>query len=237
MIDNEKVKKFWDSRAEAHGKVPFESIANLEEEKELLSLKVRHETEVISSLYPEMEGKTVLDLGAGVGQWAFRFADKGASRVTAVEYSAELVRLGQSEAFKLGLEDKVDFVISSAQEFESKTTFDLIFISGLFVYLNDPEAQKLCTRLIAFCKPQSQVIVRDGTGLGSRHEIIDKYSDLLGAQYSAIYRTREEYLSLFTASNFQLKSDSDMFPEGHQLNKYPESRLRVYCFTPTLGAA
>lgn len=234
MIDDEKVKNFWDSRAGTFGKVAFESIANLEEDESLLSLKVKRETKIVSELYPEIQGKSILDLGAGVGQWALRFAESGAAAVTAVEYSRELVRIGESAAKKQGLSDRLEFRTIRAQDFESKNRFDLVFISGLFVYLNDLDAELLCSKLIRFCKANSRVIVRDGTGLRSRHEINNQYSELLGANYSATYRTRREYISLFEENNFQLLTDLDMFPDGHELNKYNETRLRIYSFQPNL---
>jgi cyclopropane fatty-acyl-phospholipid synthase-like methyltransferase len=232
MIDDHKVKIFWDNRASFYGRVPFESIANLEEESELLELKIKHEIEVIQNFYPSFQGQNVLDLGSGVGQWSLRFADWGAMQVSAVEYSNNLVKIGRREVAQRGLSHKIKFYESSAQNFKTKDKFDLIFISGLFVYLNDIDAQKLCSNLISFCSSNSIVFVRDGTGLERRYEITDKYSERLKSQYSAIYRSREEYLELFGANKFKLKIDSDMFPEGHPLNKYPESRLRVYLFRP-----
>ena len=232
MIDNQKVKIFWDNRASSYGKVPFESIANLEEDAELLVLKVNHEMEVVQNFYPSFQGRTVLDLGAGVGQWSLRFADWGATQISAVEYSNELVKIGRREVSRRGLTYKVKFFESSAQDFETEDKFDFIFISGLFVYLNDADAQKLCSKLIDFCNPNAVVFVRDGTGLEKRYEINDKYSEHLKSQYSAIYRTRKEYIELLGVNKLKLKIDSDMFPEGHLLNKYPESRLRVYLFGP-----
>lgn len=232
MIDKEKVKKFWDSRAQAYGKVPFESVANLEEDPELLSIKLMHETQVVQKLCHQLHGKTVLDLGAGVGQWAFRFADWGAAKVTAVEYSAELARIGSLEASKRRFGERVDFVVSEAQTFQTEMKFDIIFISGLFVYLNDLDAQKLCSNLRGFSNPNTQIIVRDGTGSKTRHEINDKYSLRLNSQYSAIYRTKGEYIDLFTRNGLTLISEGDMFPKGHTLNKHAESRLRVYLLKP-----
>ena len=85
MINKEKVKAFWDGRAKTLGTVAFDSIANLEQDPDDLALKVRLESEKVFAYLQEIGGKTLLDLGAGVGQWAFRFIEKGAAQVTAVE--------------------------------------------------------------------------------------------------------------------------------------------------------
>ena len=98
MIDKEKVKAFWDARAKTLGAVAFDSIANLEQDPDDLAVKVRLESEKVFAYLPQVAGKTVLDLGAGVGQWVFRFVERGAAQVTAVEYSAELAEIGRREA-------------------------------------------------------------------------------------------------------------------------------------------
>jgi hypothetical protein len=87
------------------------------------------------------------------------------------------------------------------------------------------------SRLPGFVKPGGTVFLRDGTSIRQqRHEICDRYSELLKANYSAIYRTRSEYLELFRAKGFQCIEDGQVFSEGCPLNKYPETRLRYYIF-------
>jgi len=69
-----------------------------------------------------------------------------------------------------------------------------------------------------------------GTGIESRHEIDNQFSDHLKSNYSATYRTREQYKELFENAGFVLSKDENMFPEGHPLNKYEETRLRLFLF-------
>lgn len=229
MIDPAKVKAFWDARAEKLGELDYDSIANLEEDPEYLALKTKAETARVFGLVGPVEGLSILDLGAGVGQWSFRFAERGARSVTAVEYSGPLAEIGRSEAVRRGLAS-VRFFVSSAERFETETTFDLVFISGLFVYLNDDQAEQLLDRLPGFCGNDTRVLLRDGTGLETRHEIDDRPSERLGVRYSATYRTADQYERLFAARGFVLREHSNMFEEGHPLNKFPETRLRVYLF-------
>jgi cyclopropane fatty-acyl-phospholipid synthase-like methyltransferase len=229
MIEKDKVKRFWDSRANAYKSLPFESIANLEQDKDNLELKIKLETEkVFAWLYP-INGKTILDLGAGVGQWSFRFADHGAKSIAAVEYSEPLAEIGRKEALYRGVEN-IEFIVSPAEKFTSSRFYDIIFISGLFVYMNDDQATELMCNLMKLCQEKSIILLRDGTGINNRHEINDKYSEHLQVHYSATYRTRNEYLEMFEEKGFSLIKDENMFDEGCVLNKYPETRLRVYLF-------
>lgn len=229
MIDQDKVKSFWDARAKTYENLAFESIANLEQDADNLQLKIQLETKKVGDFLGSVSGMSVLDLGAGVGQWAFRFAEAGARLVTAVEYSAPLAEIGQAEANRRNL-GNVRFVVSSAENYSSPQTHDLIYISGLFVYMNDDQAERLVHNLSSFCHDQTLVLLRDGTALNARHEINDRMSDHLQSRYSATYRTRQEYIDLFNQHGFVLQRDENMFDEGCRLNKYPETRLRVFRF-------
>ena len=229
MIDRQKVRSFWDARAASYKTLPFESVANLEQDAGNLELKIRLETEKIFDWLGDLEGLNVLDLGAGVGQWTFRFSERGAAAVTAVEYSKPLVEIGRREAFQRGAQG-VKFVASPAEKYVPRRKFDIVFISGLFVYLTDEQAAELMTHLPEACRPETRVLVRDGTGISKRHEIDDQHSKHLQTLYSATYRTRDEYRRLFAEAGFRLPRDENMFPEGNPLNKYPETRLRVYEF-------
>jgi hypothetical protein len=81
------------------------------------------------------------------------------------------------------------------------------------------------------------VVLRDGTGVPARHEIHDRWSEALQASYSAIYRTRDEYAAAFARVGFRLERDDDMFGEGCVLNRFPETRLRIYRFVRERSSA
>ena len=223
------VKSFWDNRANTYKSLPFESIANLEQDPENLKLKVKLETEKVAKYLGSVAGKSILDLGAGVGQWSFRFIEAGAASVTAVEYSEPLAEIGRIEAARRGVEN-LFFEVSAAEQFYDDKTYDIVFISGLFVYMNDEQAALLVKNLVEFCHSGTIILLRDGTGVTGRYEINSQMSDHLQSLYSAVYRTRIEYEELFTGSGFSLLCDENMFDEECPLNKYPETRLRIYRF-------
>ena len=229
MIDLKKVKAFWDGRSSLYQDVAFESIVNLEHDSEMLKIKISAETDKVFSWLSDLKNKSILDLGAGVGQWSFRFTDKGAKQVVAVEYSADLVRIGREEARQRNYQN-VEFVISNAEDFHTTQIFDVIFISGLCVYLNDEQISLLVNNLKYFSDKHSSIILREGTGVNQRFEITNKYSENLKTEYSAVYRTTEEYITIFKDAGFHLIRNENMFPEGHSLNKYPETRLHIFQF-------
>jgi SAM-dependent methyltransferase len=228
-LDDAEVRRFWDAQARKLAAVQVaSSVTNLEEDPELVAEKIAHERARVLEfveLAPELR---VLDLGAGIGAWSLFFAPS-VREVVAVEYSEPFVRFGREEQARQGIAN-VEFVVSPAEAFTADEPFDLAFISGLMIYLNDQAARALVRNLRSLVRPGGKVVLRDGTGVPERHEINDRFSEALQARYSAVYRTREEYVALFREAGCELELDGNMFPEGHRLNKYPETRLRLYRF-------
>jgi len=228
-LDQAEVRRFWDAQARKLGATAVaSSVTNLEEDPELVAEKVAHERRRVREFLPLDPGASLLDLGAGIGAWSLYLAPFVA-RVVAVEYNEAFVRFGREEQARGGI-GNVEFVVSPAEAFTTAEPFDLVFISGLMIYLNDGAALRLMRNLRALVRPGGAVVLRDGTGVPARHEINDRFSEALQARYSAVYRTREEYVALFREAGCALEADDDMFPEGHRLNKYPETRLRLYRF-------
>lgn len=231
-IDSNKVKNFWSSRAKKYGAVPYESVTNLEEKSDLLKLKLQLEREKVFNSITLTKDMSVLDLGAGTGIWSALISHK-CENVYAVEYIKEFTEIGRQEMKDAGIEN-VHFINIPAQDFTSETQYDLIFISGLFVFLNDDEANQLLTNINTYSRAGTTLLLRDGTSiLENRYEINNRYSDILGACYSSIYRTAREYIDSFESIHFDLIKDENMFEESCELNKFPETRLRLYIFEKT----
>lgn len=228
-INPTKVKQFWDAQAAKSKRLQLEGLANLEEDPKLLAMKVAAEKAKIMPIVGLQGGERVLDLGAGAGQWSFRFSE-WAKQVVAVEYSADMLELGREEARRMSV-NNIEFVCLPAQDYLSDTPFDVIYISGLLIYLSDDECETLVANCARSTRSGSRLVLRDGTGIMGCHEINDRYSEGLDAFYSASYRTSGQYIDLFTRHGFKLNSHEDMFDEGSSLNKWAETRLRLYCFT------
>jgi cyclopropane fatty-acyl-phospholipid synthase-like methyltransferase len=103
----------------------------------------------------------------------------------------------------------------------------LIWISGLLIYLNDKNFQKLMDNCKKMLKKNGLIIVRDGTAKKKRFVLNKKFSSELNALYSAHYRTIKEYKNIFS-KNFKVIEDENMFPKNSILNKRKETILRIY---------
>lgn len=226
-INIKEIKEFWEARAKAHEDNP--GLTNLEENPTLRKLKIKLENKKVNEyLNLKNSNATLLDLGGGYGEWAFNFANR-IKKIYVVDYCENLIQRGIKKAKQKKI-NNIEFIHSAVQNFNIKIKFDIIFISGLLVHLNDNDIDKLIRNIKDYSKKGTSIILRDGTGIKDRFEIKNRFSEALKTNYSAIYRTREEYIKLFEDAGFQLLKDENLFPEGCPLNKFPETRLRIYKF-------
>ncbi len=226
-ISSSDVKRFWDERARRHR--DDAGLTNLEEDEQLRRRKIAEEEARVADYLADLPTDvTVLDLGGGNGHWGLELAAR-ARHVHVVDYCEPLLASGRAKAAAAGV-GNITFEHAAAQDFDSPQPFDLIFISGLLLYLNDDELQALTGKLRGYSRPGTVLLLRDGTGTTGRHEITGRWSEALQASYAAIYRTRDEYLAALGAVGFACVRDDDMFVPGSPLNKWTESRLRIYRF-------
>lgn len=225
-IDTEYMKEFWEKRANDH--VLNEGLTNLEDNEELLKRKIKDEESKVLPLI-DWKDKTILDLGAGWGNWAFKFIDKGAKHVTCVDYIEEMCKKGEEIAKRDGVKN-IKFVPCPIQKFHSNVKYDVVFISGVSVHLNDIDYLNVVENMKSYTKPGTILILRDGTGIPDTHSFDKEWSERLQTLYSGIYRSKEAYAKLFGLAKFALESVENMFPEGHPLNRFPKTRLCLFKF-------
>lgn len=227
-INKKAVKTFWDQQAKKSNYLRPEGISNLEEDEELLEKKIGLETKKIFSWIGNLSNKTVLDLGAGTGQWSLKFA-KSAKSVIAVEFSKGMQDLAISEAKKQKI-NNIKYELCAAESFFIDEEIDIIWISGLLCYLHDEDCENLLINCKKMISKNGRLILREPIGLQERFEIREVYSEALKTKYSNTYRTSEEYFELFARHDFKKMRDEDMFDKGSDLNKWSETRLRIFEF-------
>lgn len=232
MIDARKIRAFWDERGKRFERVIAE-MANLEPDPGLQAMKSRLEREMILprlNLNPEMR---ILDLGAGYGQWAILMAPF-VKEVCAVEYSRSMLEAGRKEVLEKGLAN-ITFINSAAEDFLVDEEWDLVFISGLLLYLDDEQARAVGRNVAGMVGAGKRVFLREAVSLlPSRYIIDSEWSDALASQYSALYRREEEIMKLFKP--LSLIDKGYMFPDGSPLNKWKETRLKFFIFEKMVNA-
>jgi ubiquinone/menaquinone biosynthesis C-methylase UbiE len=86
-----------------------------------------------------LEGTRVLEFGCGHGRMALEMP--GYAEYVGVDFSSELVRMGEERLARAGLADRARLVASDCLSFEGpEEYFDVVGSLGMFPYLDDPDA-------------------------------------------------------------------------------------------------
>lgn len=120
-------------------------------------LNQEENSEILSHL-PDITGKTVLELGAGIGRFTDKLAARSAS-VTAVDFMLPYVERNKERNGHL---KNVSFLQADVMQLEfPERNFDLVFSNWLCMYLNDQECIKLFNRILPWLKDGGRVFFRE----------------------------------------------------------------------------
>ncbi len=139
----------------------------------------------------------ILDIGCGVGRWADIYRGKEGCEYVGVDFSEEMIRIAKEEyegeshfSFYVGrFQDLSEILKKNGCDGE----YDLVIITGVFMYINDSDVPCCISQLIPFVKEGGVIYINNPVCLQSRLTLKDFYSKELQSQYSAIYRTIEEW--------------------------------------------
>lgn len=104
--------------------------------------------------FPSVHGKSVMEIGCGLGTTTIHFAKAGANKVTAIDLSDKSIALAKQSAEVHGFPHLIEFYNANAEEL-SKTVpakkYDLIFSFGVIHHTPHPE--KVLEELQQFLAP------------------------------------------------------------------------------------
>ena len=143
------------------------------------------------------ESISILDIGCGVGRWADLYRGQKGVEYVGVDFSSNMIDIAKEEYAGV---DNFSFYVGSFQELTDTLkrngcdkTFDLIIITGVFMYINDSDVPSCIKQLIPLTKENGVIYLNNPICMQSRLTLKDFYSKELQSQYSAIYRTLEEW--------------------------------------------
>ncbi|XP_022889804.1 phosphoethanolamine N-methyltransferase 1-like [Olea europaea var. sylvestris] len=120
----------------------------------------KEERPEVISLLPPYEGKSVLELGAGIGRFTGELA-KRASQLVALDFIESVINKNQSMN---GHYKNVKFMcadVASPDLKFSEESVDLIFSNWLLMYLSDTEVESLVERMIKWLKVGGYIFFRE----------------------------------------------------------------------------
>lgn len=198
QINETHVRDFYNKRAlaSASGDVGAVLLGNQNPQ----ALKAKNDfdqKQILSLIGPETR---VLDIGCGIGRVA-GFILPNCDFYCGVDFSEEMVKTTKRVCQNKG-GNYTTYCLSALEAVDQNIDFyggrfGTIIAAGVFMYVNDQDAQHIFRRLPELLEKHSSVYLSDTVGLQKRLTLRDFPSEALHAEYSAIYRTSEEYLNLY----------------------------------------
>jgi trans-aconitate methyltransferase len=127
----------------------------------------------------------VLDLGSGIGFWAEYFARRF-SRVVAVEASKPLYDALEE---RCAPSPNVKTIHGDVMLFRPEELYDVVFLGGMLMYLNEEEVVCLLRTLIPSLQPGGVILCRETT--------VRKGTTTRQGDYQAVYRSVADYERIF----------------------------------------
>lgn len=148
--------------------------------------RFREETRIVQRLTRDVKRDgAILDLGSGIGVWAENFARRF-SLVTAVEGSSSLF---QSLQRRCAPYHNLRPIHGDVMTFEPDARYDLIFLGGLLMYLNERDVIALLRKLVPCIEPGGMILCRESTVRGN--------AVALTGDYQVVYRSVSDYGRIF----------------------------------------
>lgn len=213
-IDSEKTQQFWENRAE-----------NFKEEDPYSSVKlgvspaeVNHWNDFEKKILLEKlhidETSHVIDLGCGVGRIC-ELIHSHCHSYLGLDYAEKMIALAKDRNKDVS---NASFCVSNAatslletlQANQQAEQYNKILFIGVCLYLNDDEVKAFTKHCLEISSPECDIYITLSEGKEERLTLNNFQSETLNAEYSAIYRTYEEYLTLF----------QPLFQEGFEIQEH-----------------
>lgn len=166
----------------------------------------RERAQIIQCL-PDLSGKQVLELGAGIGRYTNHLAAQ-ANQVTAVDFNAAFVAKNKENNAAFS---NISFQCNDVKNLSfASETFDFIFINWLLMYLQDEEVEQVLQLLMKWLSKDGMFFLRESciTDSKGRPPQASTASDAQHNHCYSHYRDPEFYLE-------RLRSEFKILHQGN----------------------
>lgn len=203
-IDVAHTKDFWDMRARSVPEQGTDMIMCADQAKKERGVCQKFDEEFVIPRLNITPDTRILDIGCGVGRMA-KMILPACAFYCGTDFSEEMIHIAERECAQIpGIQMQqyrlypLSLDETTAKEYSFYGgKFDAAIISGVCPYVNDEELQRVFLNMPKLMNAHSTIYLQHPVGLNSRLTLDHFYSESMDAQYSAIYRTADEYLALY----------------------------------------
>ncbi|MBO5129884.1 MAG: methyltransferase domain-containing protein [Oscillospiraceae bacterium] len=192
----------------------------------------------LKPLFPELSGKTVLDLGCGYG-WHCKFAaDQGASTILGIDQSSRMIE----EAKRRNASGAIQYRVCSIQKFDyPENTYDLVVSNLVLHYIEDlEEIYRLVHRTLkpggtfliniehpTFTAGVHQQFAADGTWpVTDYYYPGERTTDFLGCEVRKYHHTLTQILNGMLHTGFVIEAVEEAMPPAQWRDQMPGEMKR-----------
>ena len=194
-ISSQKVKNYWDDSFQDK---EFNYGAGYKIDDERLA-KIRFMTEVklLQKIIPDsrIAPNSLLDIGCGNGKYAFHFAAQF-PKIVGIDFSSKSIELATKEAVKRNL--NISFHCLDVRKINLQEKFDVIFVGGVLMYLNDADVPAVVEKLSQHLTPAGIIIFREPLFTQDKRLVKEE-------PYSVIYRSLQSLQGFIVNSTMEVK--------------------------------
>ena len=195
QIDDAVVESYFGGTGGAGGIADAAAMSMMAHEHNLpssaLGYRLRKELATIGEWLDLVGGSgRVLDLGCGAGAWVEIFAQRYQA-VIGVERSPLMAEAASKRVANM---PNADILQADTRKDLPEGPFDMIFLGGLCMYLNDADVLELLRSLKQRLAAEGSIVLREST--------VRKGMLLAQGEYQAVYRSVELYAQLFEDAGF-----------------------------------
>ena len=173
-INKENVKEFFDKRADKEVD-SLMTITSFQDKENLDQRQIEESKIVIENI--DLTGQKIIEIGCGLGRWAEIFHDKCESYL-GLDYAENLIKLAKEYYNYENCEFQVMSALDiNADELIIKPPFDIIFVAGVLIYLNDEDISQMIKQINKIASKDKIIYIRETVSvMDTRLTLKDFYS-------------------------------------------------------------
>ena len=223
------MNKFWENQS-LNKQSFIHSISNLSNDKKFSEEKSITEKKKIENLLKmnNRKYKSCIEIGSGTCQWT-KSLSKISESVLATDICKGMLDIGKEYIESKKNQSNINFFLGDIcnEKNPKNSPYDLVFISGLILYLSKDQFSKLIKFILDNTTTNSIVILREPVGIHKEYVLENVFSIELKTNYSAVFRTEESIIEPFKINNFVIETNEWLHPDNSKFNKWKETRLKL----------